>query len=107
MHVFFSLSLELAGIEHKEQAGMFVSQIYKSMCTSEQSDQSLNFPSHFLPIDHPSKTDQTAWMGTHVNLYLLLDTGSNNWVRKPVFRVSDKAWVVLSCPAFNERMLNN
>ena len=37
MHVSFSLSLELAGIKHKVQAGMFVSQIFKSVCTSEQS----------------------------------------------------------------------
>ena len=80
MHVSFSLSLQLAGIEHKVHAGpagMFVSQIFKSVCTSEQSDQSLCFPSHFLPTDPPSKSDQTAWMGTHVNLYILLDTGSN------------------------------
>ena len=77
MHVSFSLSLELGGIEYKVQDGMFVSQIFKSVCTSEQSDQSLRFPSHFLPIDRPSKSDPTAWMGTHVNLYLLLDTGSN------------------------------
>ena len=49
-HVSFSLSLELAGIEHKVQAGMFVSQIFKSVCTSEHSDQSLSFPNHFLPI---------------------------------------------------------
>ena len=62
-YVSFSLSLELADIEHKVQAGMFVSQIFKSVCTSEQSDQT----SHFLPIDRPSKSDQTAWMGTHVN----------------------------------------
>ena len=74
MHVAFFLSLELAGIEHKKQAGMLVSQIFKSVCTSEQSDQA----NHFLPIDRPSKSDQTVWMGTHVNLYLLLDTGSNN-----------------------------
>ena len=72
MHVSFSLSLELAGIE--VQAGMFVSKILKSVCTSEQSDQT----SHFLPKDCPSKNNQTAWMGTHVNLYLLLDTGFNN-----------------------------
>ena len=71
-HVSFSLSLELAGIEHMVQAGMFVSQIFKS-----QFDQSLSFSSLFLPIDRPSKSDQTAWMGTHVNLYLFLDTGSN------------------------------
>ena len=77
MHVSFSLSLELAGIENKVQAGMFVSQIFKSVCTSEQSDQSLSFPSHFLPIYSPSKSDQTVWMGTHVNLYLFMDTGSN------------------------------
>ena len=74
MHVSFSLSLELAGIEHKVQAGMFESQIFKSVCASEQSDQT----SQFLPTDRPSKSDQAAWMGTHVNLYLLLDTGSNN-----------------------------
>ena len=77
MHISFSLSLELVGFEHKVQAGMFVSQIFKSVCTSEQSDQSLSFPSHFLPIDCTSKSDQTVWMGTHVNLYLLLDTYSN------------------------------
>ena len=77
MHISFYLSLELAGTEHKVQAGMFVSQIFKSVCTSEQSDHSLSFPSHFLPIDPPLKSDQTAWMGTHVNLYLLLDTCSN------------------------------
>ena len=58
---------------------MFVSQIFKSVCTSEQSDQILSVASQFLPIDRPSKSDQTAWMGTHVKLYLLLDTGSNNW----------------------------
>ena len=40
MHVSFSLSFELAGIEHKVQVGMFVSRIYKSVCKSEQSDQS-------------------------------------------------------------------
>ena len=74
MHVSFSLSLELAGIEHKVLASMFVSQIFKSVCTSEQPDQA----SHFLPIDRPSKSDQTAWIDTHVNLYLLLDTGSVN-----------------------------
>ena len=85
MHVSFSLSLELAGIEQNVQAGMFVSQKFKSVCTSEQSDQT----SHFLPIDCPSKSDQTAWMGTYVNLYLLLDTGSNYYARKPVFRISD------------------
>ena len=73
----FLLSLELTGIEHKVQAGMFVSQIFNSVSTSEQSDQSLSFPSYFLPIDRPSKSDKTAWMGTHVNLYLLPDTGSN------------------------------
>ena len=72
MHCSFSLSLELAGIEHKVQVGMFVSQIFKLVCTSEQSNQT----SHVLPLDRPSKSDQTAWMGTHVNLYLLLDTGS-------------------------------
>ena len=82
---FLLLSLELAGIEQKVQAGMFVSQKFKSVCTSEQSDQM----SHFLPIDRPSKRDQTAWMGTHVNLYLLLDTGSNYYARKPVFRITD------------------
>ena len=49
MHVSFSLSLELAGIEHVVQAGIFVSQIIKSVCTLEQSDQNLSFPSHFLP----------------------------------------------------------
>ena len=74
MHVSFFLSLELAGIEHKKQAGMLVSQVFKSVCTSEQSDQA----NHFLPIDRPSTSDKTAWMGTHVNLYLLLDTCSNN-----------------------------
>ena len=73
-HVSFSLSLELAGIEHKVHAGMFVSHIFKSVCTSEQSDQA----SHLLPIDRPSKSDQTVWIGTHVNLYILLDTGPNN-----------------------------
>ena len=57
MHVSFSLSLELAGIEHKVQAGLFVSQIFKSVCTSEQSDQSLSLPSHILPIDHPDCVD--------------------------------------------------
>ena len=79
MHVSFSLSLILAGIEHKVQAGMFVSHFksFKSVCSSEQSDQILNFPSHFLPLDRPSKSDQTAWMGTRVSLYLLLDTDSN------------------------------
>ena len=51
--------LELAGIELKVRAGMFVSQLFKSVCTLEQSDQT----SHFLPIDRPSKSDQTAWMG--------------------------------------------
>ena len=56
MHVSFSFSLEFACIEHKVQVGMFVSQIYKSVCTSEKSDQM----SHFLPLDRPSKTDQTA-----------------------------------------------
>ena len=56
---------------------MFVSQIFKSVCTSEQSDQSLSFLGQFLPIDCTLKNDQTAWMSTHVNLYLLLDTGSN------------------------------
>ena len=61
-------------IEHKVQVGMFVPQIFKSVCTSEQSDQT----SHFLPIDRPSKSDQTAWMGTYVDLYLLLYTGSDN-----------------------------
>ena len=66
--------LKLAGIEHKVQAGMYVSQIFKSVCTSEQSDQT----SHLLPINRPSKSDQTVWMGTHVNLYPLLDTGSKN-----------------------------
>ena len=74
MHCSFSLSLELAGIENKVQVGMFVSQIFKLVCTSEQSNQT----SHVLPLDRPSKSDQTAWMGTHVNLYLLLDTGSND-----------------------------
>ena len=48
---------------------------HKSVCTSEESDQSPSFQSHFLPMDRPSKSDQTAWMGTHVNLYLLLDKG--------------------------------
>ena len=67
-------SLELAGIEHKVQAGMFLSKIFKSVCTSEQSDQTSNF----LPKDRTSKSDQTALMGKHVSLYLLLDTGSNN-----------------------------
>ena len=51
--------LELAGIELKVRAGMFVSQLFKSVCTLEQSDQT----SHFLPIDRLSKSDQTAWMG--------------------------------------------
>ena len=74
MHCSFSLSLELAGIENKVQVGMFVSQIFKLVCTSEQSNQT----SHVLPLDRPTKSDQTAWMGTHVNLYLLLDTGSND-----------------------------
>ena len=73
-HFSLFLSLELAGIEHRVQVGMLVSQIFKSACTSEQSDQT----SHFLPIDRPSMSDQTAWMGTHVNLYLLLYTGSDN-----------------------------
>ena len=76
MHVSFSLSLGLAGIEHTVQAGIFVSQIFKSVCTSEQSDQSLNFSSHFLPVDRPLKSDQTAWMDTYVNFYPLLDTDS-------------------------------
>ena len=73
------MHVSLAGIEHKVQAGMLVSQIFKSVCTSEQSDQILSLASQFLPIDRPSKSDQTTWMGTHVKLYLLLDTGSNNW----------------------------
>ena len=73
MHVSFSLSLVLS-IKYKL---VFVSQIFKLVCTSEQSDQNLSFSSLFLPIDRQSKSDQTAWMGTHVNLYLLMDTGSN------------------------------
>ena len=77
MHVSFSLSWELACIEHKIQVVMFISQIYKTVCKSEQSDQSLSFLGQFLPIDCTLKSDQTAWMGTHVNLYLLLDTDSN------------------------------
>ena len=70
MHVSFFISLELADIEHKVQAGMFVSQIFKPVCTSEQSDQSLSFPSHFLSIDRPDCVDGHT-------CHLLLDTGSN------------------------------
>ena len=100
MHFSFSLSLELAGIKHKVQAGIFLSQIFKSVCTSEQSDQSLSFLSHFLPIDRPSKSVQTVWMGTHVNLYLLLDTASNIifvvgfWCKRPFKNIS----TCLNCP---------
>ena len=57
MHVSFSLSLELAGIDHKAQAGLFVSQIFKSVCTSEQSNQRLIIPCDFLSVDRPSKGD--------------------------------------------------
>ena len=66
MHVSFSLSLELAGIEHNVQAGIFVSQIFKTVCTSEQSDQSLNFSSHFLPEHRPSIEERPDCVEGHL-----------------------------------------
>ena len=56
-----------AGIQHKVQVGMCPQQRFKSVCASAQSDQSLSFPledmlDYWLPIEHPSKTDQAARM---------------------------------------------
>ena len=53
MLVSFSLSLELAGIEHKVQGWYVRITNIQIRGTSEQFDQSLSFPSHFLPIDRP------------------------------------------------------
>ena len=58
---------------------------FKSFRASAQSDKSLCFPPEemfdaWLPIERPSKTDQTAGMQSDLSLpwmYLSLDTGSN------------------------------
>ena len=80
--LFLEKEAEIGGRD-KVQAGMFVSQIFKSVCTSEQSDQT----SHFLPIDRPWKSDRTACMGTHVNV--LQDFG---WLVLLLYVPSQQLW---------------
>ena len=69
---------------------MSVQRMFKSVCTTAQSDQSLCFPHEgtadpWVPIEHLSKTlirlrRCAGWSessnGPHANLYLSLDTGS-------------------------------
>ena len=58
---FAAFAVVWAGFQHKVQVGMCVQRIFKSICASAQSDQSLSFPLEgtldpWLSIECPSKT---------------------------------------------------
>ena len=106
-----------AGIQHKVKVGMCVQRRFKSVCTSTQSDRSPNFPPEetldpWIPIECPSKTlirlcGCAVWseflMGSHANLYLLLETGWNLTLKALIMTTADnKFWDIF--PNFQKKI---